>query len=90
MSETDLPETWSLTGTEIANLLFWIRKITGNRPRAAQFTASWNSPSLVDPSPDETYTTSSVPFRTAPIAVPTAWRYCVPVGLDCDTIRHFR
>ncbi len=52
--DTDFPAVWSSTGTEIANLLFWIRKITGKRPRAAQFSASWNSPSLVAPSPEET------------------------------------
>ncbi len=38
--ETDSPASWSLTGTEIANLLFCMTKMTGNFPRAAQFTAS--------------------------------------------------
>ena len=54
MPETDSPASWSLTGTEIAYLLFCMTKMTGNFPLAAQLTASWNSPSLVEPSPLET------------------------------------
>ena len=57
------------------------------------FSDSQNSPSLVVPSPVETYTTSSSwnpsvmsrSFaRSDASAAPTAWRNCVPVGDDDD------
>ena len=47
-------------------------------------------PSLVAPSPEETYTTSSFPSFTAPMAVPTACRNCVPVGEEAETMWYFR
>jgi hypothetical protein len=56
---------------------------------------SQNSPSEVVPSPEETSTTSS-PWkpsvrpsslaRSDASAVPTAWRYWVPVGDDAETM----
>src|SRR3970040_1347717 len=60
----------------------------------AVFSDSQNSPSLVVPSPADTYTISSaanssdIPsFRARQIASaqPTAWRNCVPVGEDDET-----
>ena len=38
-------------------------------------------------SPEETYTTSPFPSFFAAMATPTAWRYCVPVGLDWVMMR---
>ena len=48
------PAVWTSTGTEMAYLLSSIRKSMGSFRLQAVFSASQNSPSLVDPSPPET------------------------------------
>ena len=92
-----LPGVCTSTGTEIAYWLSVIRKRMGALSVAAVVRASQNSPWLVVPSPEETYTTSSswkawrflMSLRTErkrpPSEQPTACKNCVPVGLDCDT-----
>jgi hypothetical protein len=74
-------------------------KSTGKRRVHAVDRPSQNSPSLVVPSPSDTYTISSrskcianptfspssARYRPAS-AQPTACSTCVPVGLDCDTM----
>ncbi len=53
------PGVFASTGVEIAYPLSSITYSTGSLPLEAVFSDSQNSPWLVEPSPIETYTTSS-------------------------------
>jgi len=50
-----------LSGTEIAHWLFWQTNTTGTCQTPAKLSASWQSPSLVAPSPKYAITTASSP-----------------------------
>ena len=87
------------TGTEIAYPLSSTTYTTGSARLHALLIDSQNSPSLVAPSPVETYTTSSsvkpsvMPSsfaRSEASAMPTACRNCVPVGDDDETMLYAR
>ena len=69
-------------GTEMANLLFCTKKITGSLNTAAKFSASWKSPSEVPPSPTMARHTTSSPRRRAALAIPTACSIWVVRGVD--------
>src|SRR5260221_1383303 len=93
--EIDPPAVLTSTGTEMAYPLSSTRYTTGSLRLHAELSDSKNSPSLVVPSPVVTSTTSS-PWnpsvmsssraRTDASALPTAWRNCVPVGDDVETM----
>src|SRR5579864_3913235 len=76
------------TGTEIAQPLSWIRKITGRLSRHAALIASQNSPSLVAPSPQLVIVTASEAGSSSllPCAQPTAGSNCVPVADEGETM----
>src|SRR5579872_5396387 len=88
--EIEPPGVLTSTGTEIAYPLSSTRYTTGNLRLHAVLSDSQNSPSLVAPSPVETYTTSSVVSSSLPrryaSAQPTACRNCVPVGEEDDVM----
>ena len=58
--------------------LFSHTNTTGSRQTAARFSASWNAPMLVAPSPKNATATWSVPRSWADQAAPTAIGRCAP------------
>ncbi len=71
-------------GTEIAQPLFSQRNTTGTRWQAAQFTASWKSPSAVAPSPNAARATASLPRSCSAIPRPRACGIWVAMHDDVD------
>src|SRR5512143_4219090 len=89
------PAVLTSTGTEIAYPLSSTRYTIGSLRLQALLSDSQNSPSLVVPSPVVQSTTSSFSnpsvsasclARTIASAEPIAWRNCVPVGDEVDTM----
>ena len=94
--DTSPPGVWTSTGTEMAYPLSSTTYTTGSRREHAVFNDSQNSPPLVEPSPSDTYDTSSAwdappasgcRWKNSPAsAPPTACRHCVVVALEGDTM----
>ena len=97
--DTFPPAVCTSTGTEIAYSLSSMTKRTGSFRLQAVFSASQNSPSEVVPSPAVQTTISSsakevtwwrssgaMVARSPASAVPTAFRNCVPVGDEGQTM----
>ncbi len=75
------------SGTLIAYWLFCTKNTTGARYTAAKFSASWQSPSLVAPSPTNASATTSSPASRAACASPTACKACVASGVHWGAVR---
>src|SRR5947207_15702177 len=74
------PAVCLASGTEIAQWLFWQRRMTGALKTPAKFIASCQSPFDVAPSPKVPSTTSSLPRNLDPMAKPTACGTWVATG----------